>query len=71
LWFAEFNVDRIGRLGLPTYTFSVSAASPADGIVTGGGTFVALSPQAVTATANPGHGFVNWTQGYGSLTILN
>ena len=45
------------RLGLP-----VASASPsAGGIVVGGGTFAAGSSQTVTATANGGYSFVNWT----------
>jgi hypothetical protein len=64
LWFTELAGNKIGRLGLPTFTLSVSASSPAGGTVTGGGAgpFMALSSRTVTATANPGYAFVNWTQ---------
>ena len=43
------------------YTIAVSASPSADGTVSGGGTFPAGSSQTVTATANSGYSFVNWT----------
>src|SRR6516225_4459522 len=43
------------------YTIAVSASPGADGTVSGGGTFAAGSSQTVTATANSGFSFVNWT----------
>ena len=44
------------------YTISVSASPSAGGTVSGGGTFVAGSPHTVTATANGGYTFANWTE---------
>ena len=43
------------------YTIAVSASPSADGTVSGGGTFAAGSSDTVTATANSGYNFVNWT----------
>jgi hypothetical protein len=45
----------------PQYTVAVSASPGADGTVSGGGTFVAGNSDTVTATANNGFSFVNWT----------
>jgi hypothetical protein len=45
-----------------TYTISVSASPPTGGTVTGGGTFPAGSTRTVTALANSGYNFVNWTE---------
>ena len=44
------------------YTISVRANPPAGGKVVGGGTFTAGSSQTVTATANGGYVFANWTE---------
>jgi hypothetical protein len=44
------------------YTISVSASPVGDGTVGGGGTFVSGSSQTVTATANGGYSFINWTE---------
>ena len=46
----------------PTYSVSVSASPSAGGMAVGGGTFAAGSIQKVTATANSGYSFANWTQ---------
>jgi hypothetical protein len=48
---------------LPLYTLSVSASPTNGGTVSGGGTFVSGSTRTVTATANSGYLFVNWTLG--------
>ena len=45
-----------------TYTITVSASPGAGGTVTGGGTFAAGSSRTVTATANSGYTFANWTE---------
>ena len=45
------------------YTITVSASPTAGGTVTGGGTFASGSSHTVTATANSGYTFVNWTEG--------
>jgi hypothetical protein len=44
------------------YTISVSANNSSWGSVSGGGTFNEVSSQTVTATANSGYRFVNWTE---------
>ena len=64
LWFNERLGNKIGRLGLVNYNRTVSASPPAGGTVSAAsGTFLflALSSQSVTATANPGYRFNNWT----------
>jgi len=43
------------------YTIAVSASPSAGGTVSGGGTFVSGSSVTVTATANSGYAFTNWT----------
>jgi hypothetical protein len=43
-------------------TIAVSAAPAAGGAVSGGGTFVSGSSRTVTATANSGYTFANWTE---------
>jgi uncharacterized repeat protein (TIGR02543 family) len=46
-----------------THTVSVSANPAAGGTVTGGGTYNEGASVTVTATANSGYTFVNWTEG--------
>jgi hypothetical protein len=43
------------------YPITLSASPSADGTVGGGGTFVAGTPQTVTATPAGGRSFVHWT----------
>jgi len=52
------------QVGSPAseYTITVSANPTAGGIVTGGGTFPTGSNRTVTATANTGYTFTNWTE---------
>ena len=45
------------------YTVSVSANPTAGGVVTGGGTYQQGQQCTVTATANEGYTFTNWTEG--------
>ena len=45
------------------FTIAVSASPGAGGTVSGGGSFPSGSSQTVTATANPGYTFANWTEG--------
>jgi hypothetical protein len=45
------------------YTVSLSASPSAGGTVSGGGSFASGSSQTVTATANSGYTFANWTEG--------
>ncbi|MCL2511885.1 MAG: T9SS type A sorting domain-containing protein, partial [Bacteroidales bacterium] len=44
------------------HTITVSATPPAGGTATGGGTFDCGDSKTVTATANSGYKFVNWTR---------
>ena len=44
------------------YTITVSASPSAGGTVNGGGTFSSGSSQTVTASANSGYRFTNWTE---------
>ena len=48
---------------LDQYTVAVSAEPPAGGAVTGGGSYSHGATVVVTATANAGYAFVNWTEG--------
>ena len=45
-----------------TFTIAVSTSPSAGGTITGGGTFAGGSSDTVTATANSGYTFVNWTE---------
>ncbi len=45
------------------YTINVSANPTIGGTVTGGGTYAAGASCTVTATANNGYTFINWTEG--------
>jgi hypothetical protein len=62
----NINFNHQGHLATLTvnpaqYTVAVSASPSADGTVSGGGTFAGGSSRTVTATANNGYNFVNWT----------
>ncbi len=46
-----------------SYTISASANPPAGGVATGGGTFEYGQSCTLTATANSGYNFTNWTEG--------
>jgi Peptidase family M23/Divergent InlB B-repeat domain/CARDB len=52
----------------PTYTVAVSASPSAGGTVSGDGTFAAGSSRTVTATANSGYSFANWTENGGVVS---
>ena len=56
--------------GASEYTITVSANPTAGGTVTGGGTFPTGSNRTVTATANTGYTFINWTEN-GSVVSTN
>ena len=58
-YIAEINITQGGT---PQYTINVSATPLHSGIVTGGGTYDQGQSCTVTATANPGYVFVNWTE---------
>ena len=47
---------------LPSYTVGTSVAPTAGGTTSGGGSFVSATSATVTATANAGYFFVNWTE---------
>ncbi len=51
------------NLEVVEYTVSLSANPTAGGTVTGGGTYYYGTSCMVTATANSGYAFVNWTEG--------
>ena len=51
-----------GGGGLTRFTVSVSANPTEGGTVSGGGTFNSGSLRTVTATANDGYSFTNWTE---------
>ena len=53
---ANFTVNPVN------YTIALSASPSAGGTVSGGGTFTAGTPRTVTATANSGYTFANWTE---------
>jgi hypothetical protein len=55
------NVTLVANFTPVQYTITVSASPSADGTVSGGGTFAAGGSRTVTATANSGFSFVNWT----------
>ena len=55
------NVSLVANFKPILYTIAASASPSAGGIVVGGGTFASGSSQTVTATANGGYSFVNWT----------
>ncbi|HXI22606.1 MAG TPA: Calx-beta domain-containing protein [Pyrinomonadaceae bacterium] len=50
------------------YTITVSASPSVGGTVSGNGTFAAGSSRTVTATANSGYTFVNWTENGGVVS---
>ena len=57
-WYIDdFNISE-----LPTYTITASASPTAGGSVSGGGTYIQNSTCTLTATANSGYTFVNWTK---------
>ena len=60
---ATANRTLVANFAPATFTVDVSAAPTAGGTVNGGGTFSYDSPVTVTATANAGYQFVNWTEG--------
>ena len=54
-----------------TETLTLAASPPADGTVTGGGTYPAGASVALTATANSGYAFVDWTDGGGNVVSFS
>jgi hypothetical protein len=58
------NTTRVAMLNVTPKqdTITVRASPSADGMVSGGGTFVGGSSNTVMATPNTGHTFVHWTE---------
>ena len=56
------NRNLVAHFQLQTYTISVSANPTAGGNVGGGGTYTQGQSCTVTASANTGYTFVNWTE---------
>ena len=55
-------------VSVPSYTISVSASPAGGGTVGGGGTFPAGTSRTVTASANSGYTFANWTENGGVVS---
>jgi M6 family metalloprotease-like protein len=55
-------VELVANFNIRTYTISVSANSTDGGNVTGGGTYEYGENVTVSATANDGYMFINWTK---------
>ncbi|MFX4262441.1 InlB B-repeat-containing protein [Pelotomaculum propionicicum] len=53
---------------IPTYNVSVSASPAEGGSVSGGGSYAEGARVTVTAAANPGYSFVNWTEGSNAVS---
>ncbi len=57
------NITVEAQFAVNQYTITVLAAPEAGGSVTGGGAYEHGQTVSVTATANEGYSFVNWTEG--------
>ena len=57
------NRSLVAHFKVNSYTITVSANPPAGGVATGGGTFEYGQSCTLTATANSGYNFSNWTEG--------
>ena len=64
------NRNLVAHFTANTYTITVSASPTNGGIVTGGGTFTYGQSCTLTATANSGFTFINWTEN-GSFVSSN
>ncbi|MBL9176384.1 MAG: putative Ig domain-containing protein [Verrucomicrobiales bacterium] len=60
---AEGNRALVANFVVIQYTITTAASPVAGGTTSGGGTYSSGSPVTVTAVANPGYAFVNWTEG--------
>ena len=58
----------VAHFQLQTFTVNVNANPTEGGTVTGGGTFNYGETCTITATANEGYDFVNWAQGFFSVS---
>ena len=56
------NRNLVANFAVVTYTITTSSSPSNGGTTTGGGTFAAGTSQTVTATANSGFTFSNWTE---------
>jgi hypothetical protein len=56
------NRNLVANFAIVTYTITTSSSPGNGGTTTGGGTFAAGTSQTVTATANSGFTFSNWTE---------
>jgi hypothetical protein len=56
------NRSLVANFTSVNYTITTSSSPAAGGTTTGSGTFAAGSSRTVTATANSGYSFVNWTE---------
>ncbi|MBK8811285.1 MAG: InlB B-repeat-containing protein [Acidobacteria bacterium] len=68
-----YNASTAGKCPLPTYTLTVNANPVAGGATTpSGATTVSRDvPKAISATANPGYAFVNWTSSDAGVTFAD
>jgi len=63
------NRNLVANFSLNTYNISVSANPQVAGNVTGGNTYNYNQSATLTATANTGYTFVNWTEGANIVSI--
>jgi hypothetical protein len=59
---SDYAAETIVVAAPPSYAISVSAAPTSDGAAIGSGTFSGGSTQTVSAEANSGYAFVDWTE---------
>ncbi|MDQ7816908.1 MAG: hypothetical protein RDU14_07750, partial [Melioribacteraceae bacterium] len=59
---ATSNRTLVANFAVKTYTISTSSSPSAGGTTSGGGSKTHGSSVTVTATANTGYNFVNWTE---------
>lgn len=57
------NRNLVANFSVVTYNINVTASPSAGGTVSGGGSYEAGATCTVSATANQGYSFVNWTSG--------
>jgi hypothetical protein len=66
------NCDLVAHFQVMDYTVNVSAEPSAGGVVSGGGNVFHFGDQCtLTATANKGYNFVNWTKADGTQIYTN
>ncbi len=62
------NRTLVANFSLNTYTVTTSSSPAGGGTTSGGGSFNSGTSVTVTATANTGYTFVNWTEGVTSVS---